>query len=324
MNNFNKYYKTNFHIHLTGAFNLNNNTTFNESSFFDKESWEDKKDFLTKEENLFKSICHVGKNESLNKVKYIEVTINCLGLLKRGMTKEKIKLQLVKAHNYCKLQHNIFIVYKIGINRKDNIDESLEMVDLFEYLPKEILVCIDINGNERKRPDYNLHEIYKKSSEKRIPLSIHAGEYLGLNLSVQKAFACSPKRLAHLYSSVENQEQIKTLKRQHILVEVCPISTISMNPITSKIYKTQIYNFIKNKINFVIGTDDSIFFNNSINEELDFLEQSCKLSEWTILKIINYGLLESKLSNRLNFIIYNIFFYFLYKGKNVCNQFLNI
>ena len=157
--------KANFHLHLTGALTaddlryLSKITKIDISLFEPLENkyifqnntiWDIAKKIISTEKGLCEAIKLVLQREVDDNVIYVEITINPFGLIHRGM---KIPSIINGIKLGCAFGETIGIKCKIkfGINRKDGIESVQAVNEVFNACPEDLRLCIDLNGNERKK-----------------------------------------------------------------------------------------------------------------------------------------------------------------------------
>jgi adenosine deaminase len=297
--------KANCHLHLTGAltkndiqnlhkqckisFKHNNLPERSYTNFRRDPYWNLLKNIISTEAGLYNAIMLVAKNESEDTVKYLEITLNPFGIINRNMSPESIAHILSQASKAAKIKYDINIKFKLGINRKDGLSSIEPVKNIFIACDENIIVCIDLNGNERKYPTIEFIESFNKLNELGIATSIHVGEYLGTEQSLKEVVSISPKRIAHGIAGCVDKSIFEAIAHKNILVEVSPTSNLLLNTAPG-IQPHPIRTMCDLGVKIILGNDDPAFFGNPISGEMDMLLQTNTLNQEEILRINNRGL----------------------------------
>lgn len=286
MDKLKKLKKANLHLHLTGALtaddlrHLSKITQTDISSleplenkyiFHSNNIWDITKKIISTEKGLSEAIKLVLQREANDNVIYAEITINTFGLVCRGM---KIPSIVNEIKLGCAFGETIGIKCKIkfGVNRKDGVDSILTVSEVFNACPENFRLCIDLNGNERKYPTILFLNEFKKLIDKKIPVSLHVGEFIGLNDSLLKAINIKPRRIAHAVAFQDHPEILDEILKNKILIELSPISNYKTGSIKD-IKHHPIKELIQKNIPIGIGSDDPAFFKSSMTLELETIHQ---------------------------------------------------
>jgi adenosine deaminase len=297
--------KANRHLHLTGALtaidtlalckiskiqipvqiaNTPPRTFFNNDPY-----WMVIKDAISTVGGLSEAIKLVGAREAKDNCKYIEITINPVGIIKRGLTYDNFFIAIKNASVDLLSSRNMICKYKFGINRKDGISSIKIVKDLYNRCSPELKVCIDLNGNERKYPTKLFLPALKELIESGHAISVHVGEYKGLTKSLKDVINLKPSRIAHGIAGFMDSEILNLIQENNIMLEISPSSNLALNTISGD-YQIALTTIINSGIKVVLGTDDPAFFKNSISSECELLEKKFGISKNKIESILLDGL----------------------------------
>lgn len=299
--------KANFHLHLNGAlscddlrylsgllnFKINDLEPLEQHlNFYDDVLWNLAKKITSTPEGLYQSIVLVLIRERSINVVYVELIINVFGMAKRGMSKRQMIQVLKKAYTFG-LSIGVRLKVKFGINRKDGVKSIKTVVGFFNFCPAYLKATVDLNGNERKYPTTIFVESLKKISSSGIPVSLHLGEFAGLYKSFREAMSINPTRIAHAVSCPRDTSFLRLLKKKKIIVEILLTSNIKTGSVKD-LYQHPAYFFIKNNIPVVLGTDDPVYFKNTmVNEFQALLDIGFSLDDVLLLNNQMLSLSES-------------------------------
>ncbi|CRG97310.1 adenosine deaminase, putative [Plasmodium gallinaceum] len=201
-----------------------------------------------------------------------------------------------------KLNHKIHVGL-ICIGETGISEESLRKAAEFCVKNKKDFVGFDHAGHERDLKPYK--EIYDYVRENGIPLTIHAGEDLtlpNLNTIYSAIEVLKAKRIGHGIRVIESEDLINLIKKNDILLEICPISNLLLNNVKS-MDTHPIKKLYDSGIKVSVNTDDPGMFLTEINDEyeelylnLNFnLEDFMKMNLWALEKSFVKSEIKDKL-----------------------------
>jgi adenosine deaminase len=276
--------KANCHLHITGSLQprdlrhlakiVNLDITKYEPleehiEFYDLAIWSAAKEITSTVVGLSEAIKIILAREADDNVAYVELTINPAGMVRRGMTPQDIAASIKYGFAYGKTL-GIISKVKFGVNRKDGPDSVPMVRDVFNTIPTDMRVCIDLNGDERKFPISNFIDPFSRLISEGLPISIHAGEYTGLSDSLGKAIAIAPERIAHAVAMEEAEGMINSFIEKNIILEVSLVSNLKTGAV-SDIKKHPIKKFIDSGVPVVFGSDNPAFFGTTVSSEFECL-----------------------------------------------------
>lgn len=238
-------------------------------NFYDLAIWSAAKEVTSTAAGLSEAIKIILAREADNNVAYVELTINPAGMVRRGMTHQEIVASIKDGFAYGKIL-GIACKVKFGVNRKDGPESVAVVRDVFNATPNDIKAYIDLNGDERKFPTSDFVDPFSRLVSDGIPVSIHAGEYVGLSDSLRKAIAIAPRRIAHAVAMEETEGMISSFIEKGIVLEASLISNLKTGSI-SEATKHPIKKFIDSGIPIVFGSDNPAFFGTTVSSELECL-----------------------------------------------------
>lgn len=277
--------KANCHIHLTGSLQakdirflakagsidisayepLENHFEFNNPTI-----WAIAKEITSTKIGLVEAIKIILKREAGDNVVYIEITINPVGMIKRGMTESDIVNGLREGALYG-MQLGLMVKFKLGVNRKDGPKSVRIVKGVYNIIPDHLKVCIDLNGNEKQFNTDDFVEEFLQLKIDGIATSIHAGEYPEQINSLRSAIRARPNRIVHGIAAVEDRAVFKELLQEKITLEISPTSNIKTKAVNPSKHHPVKKLIECNKIPILLGNDDPAFFNNSMSMELSYL-----------------------------------------------------
>lgn len=170
---------------------------------------------------------------------------------------------------------NIKTKLLLSMMRNDSIEKNKEIIDLAKkYMGK--VVGVDLAGAEALYPTKNFKELFEYANLLEVPFTIHAGEADGIN-SIISALNFGAKRIGHGIRCIEDEEVLKRLKEENVLLEICPTSNIQTN-IVEDYCSHPFYELYKKGINVSINTDNRTVSNVSLTDEYCNLSNAFNLT----------------------------------------------
>lgn len=235
---------------------------------------------------------------------YAEIRFAPMFHTKEGLTYEEIVESVLDGLRTNKnIKTNLILCMMRGMSKEENL-KTIEVAS--KYLSKGV-VAIDLAGAEDKYPLNNYLDLFKIAKEKNIPFTIHAGEN-GSASEVEKAINIGASRIGHGIHSIESNKVLDLIKKNNILLEICPTSNIQTNTIKSY-QEHPIKKFYQQKIKVCINTDNTTVSNVSLTEEYLKLYSTFNftLDDYKMMNInaVNASFLSDKEKERLINIILN-------------------
>ncbi|MCH5166690.1 MAG: adenosine deaminase [Erysipelotrichales bacterium] len=116
--------------------------------------------------------------------------------------------------------------------RGDSFEDNKNIIDLASKYLKKGVVGIDLAGAEALFKTNDYKDLFAYAKSLNIPFTIHAGEADGV-CSIEDAISFGAKRIGHGVRSIESEECLNLIKKNDILLEVCPTSNIQTNTFAS-------------------------------------------------------------------------------------------
>ena len=158
----------------------------------------------------------------------------------------------------------------------DNHAANMETIELAaKYLGNEVK-AVDLAGAEALFPTENFYDLFKRAKELKLPYTIHAGEAAGSE-SILHALAMGTKRLGHGVHSYKDEELMKKLAEEEVLLELCPTSNLH-TCIFSEISQYPIRTFLDKGVRFSINTDNMAVSHTTLEQEWELIQSAFSLS----------------------------------------------
>lgn len=277
--------KSNCHLHITGALHPENVRQLAHAAMtsvvefepleqaldFDNPIiWAAAKEVTSTKSSLLLAASMVLSAERNHNVSYVELTLNPYGMLRRGMNADEIAEALAEAAAYGE-SVGVTMGIKYGVNRKDGPESIAAVQEVYQATPDDLRHSIDLNGDEEQFPTLYFIEGFQQLAKKGIPTTVHAGEFMHLEGSLRDAMSMQPTRIAHAVAA-QDDKTARELHSRGITVEVAPTSNLIRGASSSLRYH-HLQRLLENDVQVVLGTDDPVFFGNSMTSELYALQE---------------------------------------------------
>ena len=146
----------------------------------------------------------------------------------KGASMGEIVQGAVKGLRGTKLNAGLLLCCMRGRSREEN----LKTVELAAEWKKQGVVGVDLAGAEALYPTENYKEVFSLAARLGLNVTIHAGEAAGAE-SVAAALDFGAKRIGHGVAAAKSREMLQRIKRNDVLIEVCPTSNLQTGAVDS-------------------------------------------------------------------------------------------
>jgi adenosine deaminase len=183
-------------------------------------------EFLQTKENLELASYTLGKELEKENVIYAEVRFAPTIHTKKGLTLDEIVDAILLGFSNCNIKVNLILCMIRGATEEDNY-KVVELAN--RYLGKGV-VAVDLAGDEEHIPFTDSKYFFNICKTAGIPTTIHAGEVLTRDIPEIIPYT---KRIGHGIKISDNLELMDLVKKNDMLLEVCPNSNIDTKNISS-------------------------------------------------------------------------------------------
>jgi len=125
---------------------------------------------------------------------------------------------------------------------------------------------IGIGGSEHEFPPEIFENVFQKARELGFKTSAHAGEASGAESIWGTVRSLKVDRIGHGTRAYEDESLLNYLIEKQIPIEMCPLSNVKTG-VVKKIEEHPVKDYYKKGLKVFVNTDDSMMFNNSLDEE---------------------------------------------------------
>ena len=297
--------KIELHLHLDGSVNLNLAVSLSnldldtvKNKMIAPSKCENLGDYLTRfsfpisllqtKENLELIASKLADDLIEDEVIYAEIRFNPLAFTST-LSLDEVITSILKGLSNKKIKTNLILCMMRGYSYNDN----LKIVNLAKKYLNKGVVAIDLAGDEKK---YKLKEyisLFEYAKSLNIPFTIHAGEVDEIDL--RSAINLGARRIGHGVYSVVDKKILTEIRKNDILLEICPTSNIQTNAFKTyqdhpikKLYDLNI------KIN--LSTDNMTVSNTTLEKEYEIVKKYNNLTDSDLIKMnkdsIDYAFLD--------------------------------
>lgn len=185
------------------------------------------------EENLTRITKELLEDLKKEHVIYAEIRFAPLLHTNLGLTQENVIQAVLDGAGQVEGIKTNFILCCMRQDIENQNKNNLETIHLAHFFQGKGIVAIDLAGDESKYPTEQFQNLFQKAKQLKIPYTIHAGEAADYH-SIEAALSFQPKRIGHGIAAIQNEETIKRLKKQNILLEICPESNVNTKVVSKK------------------------------------------------------------------------------------------
>ena len=193
---------------------------------------------------------------------YAEIRFAPMFHTEKGLSYEKIIESVLKGlKSNSSIKTNLILCLMRGMSDENNL-KTIEMAK--KYLNNGVC-ALDLAGDEKKYPISDCVKYFELAKKQNIPFTIHAGESRGAE-EVEAAIKLGAKRIGHGIHCFEKENVIELVKKNSVLLEVCPTSNVQTNAVN--LYKNHPIKELYNRgVCVCVNTDNATVSNINISEE---------------------------------------------------------
>ena len=215
--------------------------------------------YLQTKENLELASCTLGNELIKENIIYAEIRFAPLDYIKEGLTPNEVVDAVLSGFSKCNLKTNLILCMRRG----EDFSYNKKVIDLAnKYLNKGV-VAVDLVGDEEHFPFKEYESLFKICHYANIPVTIHAGETNKRDILDIIPYT---KRIGHGIKIIDDNALIDLIKKNDILLEVCPNSNLDTKNILDY-YNHPIKKLLSCGVKVSINTDNRTVSNITLNEE---------------------------------------------------------
>ena len=255
------------------------------------------------EKSLIDSVVDVAVQAHHDGIKYIELRFAPKFHLDKGLSLLDVISATVQGAMKAEAQYPVVVRLLVcGMKHHSNA----ENIEVFRYLHEQpslqkYVVGVDLAGGEEDDAMYEFAECIAYAKAHKLNITLHAGE-CGCNKNVYDAIKLGAKRIGHGVSSLKDTELLSKLKREDVLLEICPCSNLQTKAIQN-INDIDIPLLKQLDVPFLINTDNRGVTRTNLVKEYALLldNQLLTLEDIPLInqKALKYAFVDSETKQQL-------------------------
>ena len=248
----------------------------------------------TKEDLDFVSFA-LGKELEKENVIYAEVRFAPIDYINEEVSGDDVIESVLSGLSKCNVKTNLILCMRRGAD----ISYNTQVIELaMKYLNKGV-VAVDLVGDEEHYAFKDYESLFDKCKSLGIPTTIHAGEVTERDI---KDIIPYTKRIGHGIKIQNNEELIKLVKDNNILLEICPNSNLDTNNVSDYSHHP-IKKLYSLGVKVSVNTDNRLVSNISLTEEYSNLINFLDFTIDDLIKIninaVDYAFLSQEEKDEL-------------------------
>ena len=194
--------------------------------------------------------------------------------LDKGLDQKKVVEAAIRGFKRSAIDGGLILCCMRGDDNAALNETTVEIAR--EYLGKGV-VALDLAGNEAGFPTDSFASLFARARELQVPFTIHAGE-ADCAESVRSALAMGASRIGHGVRSIEDPALVDMLAKNHIALELCPISNIQTT-VFDDISEYPIRQFLKAGVAVTVNSDNRSVSATTARQEMLLLKNTFALTD---------------------------------------------
>jgi len=224
--------------------------------------------FFTSREAIQRITREAIADAARDNVVYLELRFNPLALARlQGFPLADVVAWVMDAADEEQRETGTRTCLILQIPREKSLDVADEIVDLAIANFGPLVRGIDLAGNEVDYPPQRFAAPFARAIEAGLYTTAHAGEAMGAH-SVQSAVnSLHPHRIGHGVRVVEDPNVVHTLRKQSIVLEVCPTSNLHTG-VVPELSRHPLADLVNLGLKVTLNTDDPSIFDTTLTDEV--------------------------------------------------------
>ena len=215
--------------------------------------------FIKTKEDLELVSNALGKELEKENVIYAEIRFAPLDYVSDTLSPDDVIKSVLNGLKNCNLKTNLILCMRRG----ESLSYNKRVIELAnKYLNKGV-VAVDLVGDEEKYPFSEYKELFDICKYAGIPVTIHAGEVTKRDIKDIIPYA---KRIGHGIKIYDDDNLIDLVKKNNILLEVCPNSNLDTKNIVDY-WHHPIKKLYLDGVKVSINTDNRVVSDITLTEE---------------------------------------------------------
>lgn len=231
------------------------------------QTWVWKNKFLREYEDFEFISTSVAQDLKSQNIRYVEAFISPPDFIRNGLQVARIIESVRRGLNQVVgIQVNLVV----DLVRDYGQARAMATLDAVLEARDQGILGVGIGGSEKEFPPALFKDIYRKARDNGLRTSAHAGEAAGAESVWGAVRDLQVDRIGHGTKAIEDPRLIEHLIQHQIPLEMCPLSNLRTQ-VVSSIAKHPIRELFNKGALVTVNTDDPKMFNNSLVDEFEQL-----------------------------------------------------
>ncbi len=224
--------------------------------------------FFTSREAIQRIAREAIADAAQDNVVYLELRFNPLALARlQGFPLADVVAWVMDAADEGQRETGTRTCLILQIPREKSLDVADEIVDLAIANFGPLVRGIDLAGNEVDFPPQRFAAPFARAIEAGLHTTAHAGEAMGAHSVRNAVSSLHPRRIGHGVRVVEDPTVVHTLRKQNIVLEVCPTSNLHTG-VVSELSRHPLAALVNLGLKVTLNTDDPSIFDTTLTDEV--------------------------------------------------------
>ena len=233
-----------------------------------------------------------------NNIRYAEVFFSPTTFLRLGFKYPDIIAIFDERIETARRETGIEIRLIIDVSRTFGSKNAAFNLGLVTEHSTQHVIGIGLGGSETAHPSDDFIHVFKQAKAAGLHVVAHAGEDLGAKSVWGALKLLYAERIGHGIAAMEDQSLMTYLREQAIPLEICPTSNLFTGRYVKKIEHHPVRMFFDQGLKVTINSDDPVFFNATMSDELLLLHEHLGFSIEELMTILRNNVDASFASNK--------------------------
>lgn len=227
-----------------------------------------------KSEKTIRRLCYeVVEDAARDSIRYMELRFTPIALSRNaGFPLHKVIDWVTESVADANARLAIDTRLIVSVNRHESLSDAEEVIKLSAKYIDRGVVGVDLAGNEADFPAMPFADILKEAQYLGLSLTLHAGEWFGVNNVREVIEDLKAQRIGHGVRIVDDPELMAIAKELAIPFEVCITSNVHSG-VVSDLKSHPISQMLDAGLNVTINTDDPGISQITLSDEYWLLHQ---------------------------------------------------
>ncbi len=173
------------------------------------------------------------------------------------------------------------------MDRRFTADMNRTIVEKAVFFKNDGIVGVDLGGPLRN--DFRINDVvpaFKLARNEGLKLTCHTGEVTGIDEMWEVMRKIAPDRIGHGVKAVEDENLLKHLAKENIVLEICPTSNLKTSVFKSLGEFKEVFKKLNQfSVPYTINSDGPVFLKTTVLEEFKKLQKHKIINRDDVVKL---------------------------------------